>query len=210
LLSGRLFADDSPSFSQKGGMLPEGSHSFYLRTNDEFTSFSTFLAGYRYGLTNFFQLAVEGGVGIGVYIGAVVFHFKIYESPNRFFFIGFRSRNGFKYQDTYINFGNNNVLDDERLGFYFGQDLTFALRFGDNGKMAVYYTLYTLIDTDVQDGPPEVYLSPVHIGFEVRFGKRDRWSFAIETGYFFPINDVADTSWVNFPNLGNMGLYYSF
>ena len=209
-LTNGLFGEESPSFSQKGGMIPKGSHSVYLRTNDEFTSFSTLLAGYRFGMTDHFQFAVEGGIGIGVYIGAIVLHFKLYETPNDLFFIGFRSRNGFKYQDTYINFGKGNVLDDERLGFYFAQDLTFALRFGDNRKMAVYYTLYTLFDTDIQGGPLEIYFSPVHVGFEVRFGKRDQWSFAVETGYFFPINDVADTSWVNFPNLGNMGLYYRF
>ncbi len=204
-----LFSESSDDvyFSQKGGMHPVGSHSFYFRTNDEFTGFSTLLLGYRYGLSEYFQFAIEGGVGINTYLASIVLHLKLYESDSNFLFIGLRSRNGFKYQNVFIRLGNA-VLDDNRLGFFTAFDLTFALRLGSDKRFALYYSLYPMFDFDITGQPTEIYFSPIHLGYEVRFRKNPKWSFAIEAGYFFAVNDVPDTSWFNFPNLGNMGFYY--
>lgn len=49
LVDQEKYESEYPVFLQKGGMLRVGEHSFYLRTNDEWTGFSTVLAGYRFG-----------------------------------------------------------------------------------------------------------------------------------------------------------------
>jgi hypothetical protein len=218
-----LFAGDDKNliedyhyFSQKAGMIPYGSHSFYLRTNDEFTGFSTFFLGYRYGLSDFFQIGFEGGIGIQVYLASLVLHFKLFESPDYRFFIGIRNRSGFKYQNTYLELGKT-LLDDERLGFYIATDLTFAVRFGENKRRSVYFTVYPLFDIDVTGRPVEIYLAPIHLGYELIFKRNQNWSFAIEAGIFLALNDVPETNYfyisrnlkrVGFPNLANIGFYY--
>ena len=194
-------------FSQKAGMNPVGSHSIYFRTNDEFTGFSTLLVGYRYGLSEYFQFALEAGIGIQTYIGSIILHLKLYESDNNFFFLGLRSRNGFKYQDVFIELGKA-VLDDNRLGFFTALDLTAAFRPGNEKRHSLYYSIYPMFDFDITGRPTEIYFSPIHFGYEFRFRKNERWSFAIEAGYFFAANDVPDTNWFNFPNLANIGSYY--
>ncbi len=201
--------DPVTTYSQKGGMLEKGDHSFYLRTNDEFTGFSTLFAGYRYGLSNWFQFAIEGGIGIKVYIANLHLYFKIFESKNKFFFMGLRTRSGYKYQNTSLTLGSA-VLEDTRNGFYIAADYTFSFRFGDERRHSLYYSIYPLFDIDITGRPLEIYFAPIHLGYEFLFKKNRQWSFAIETGYFFPLNDVADTSWFNFPNLANIGFFYRF
>ena len=73
------YETNNPVFCQKGGMMRTGEHSFYLRTNDEWTGFSTFKLGYRYAVTDYFNIAIEGGASPipHVYIGALLLHFKI-------------------------------------------------------------------------------------------------------------------------------------
>jgi hypothetical protein len=209
LFSATLFAEESSYgyFSQKAGMNPVGSHSVYFRTNDEFTGFSTLLIGYRYGLTEYFQFSLEGGIGINTYIGSIVLHHKFFETRNQSFFIGLRNRIGFKYQDVYIKLGNA-VLDDERTGIFNAIDFTLAWRLGEDKRHAIYYSLYPFFDIDVTGRPVEIYFSPIHFGYEFRFRNNPKWSFAIEAGYFLAVNDVPETSWFNFPNLANIGFYY--
>jgi hypothetical protein len=210
--------DEEFSFSQKGGMIPEGAFQIYLRTNDEFTGFSTFLVGFRYGWFEKFQVGAEVGVGIKVYLAGIVTYTEFYESDNRRFFTGLRTRTGFKYQNTRIKLGNA-LLDDNRVGFYIATDFTAALRLGDDLRRVIYYTFYPFFDIDVRGYPIEIYLSPVHLGFESVFKRNHNWSFAYEAGLFFPLNDVPETSYfyihpnakgLAFPNLGNIGFYYTF
>ena len=94
-----------PVFLQKGGMLRVGEHSFYIRTNDEWTGFSTTLAGYRFGVSEAFNIAIEGGLSPipYVFIAAVLLHFKLYETPNKFFFL-------VKYWLFYNNLLINNFI----------------------------------------------------------------------------------------------------
>ena len=218
----------SPVFSQKAGMIETGTHSFYARTNDEFTSFSTLLIGYRYGLSDYFHIGVEAGVGIQTYLGSLITHIKLFESKNHRFFIGLRTRTGFKYQQTELSFKvqdesnpggpNDIIIDEDRLGISLAPDLTFAIRLGDDKRVALYYTLYPMFDFELRGGPTEIMFAPVHLGFEVRFKRNPSWSFALDMGFFFPLNDIPLENYVNmpkfnqiaFPNLANMGLYYRF
>ena len=211
--------NEYPVFSQKSGLLRPGDHSFYIRTNDEWTGFSTFFAGYRYGVSDAFNIAVEGGASPipHVYLAAVLLHFRLYETPGKIFFLGLRIRTGYRYQDSDFSgwgAGFENYLDLERNGIYLAGDLTAAFRIGKYKQFAVYYSIYPRVDIDFIDAANRVYFlfSPVMAGFEARFGRRMRWSFAVEGGYTFPIpwNAVPAGKWVNFPSLANLGLHYRF
>ncbi len=214
---------DNPVFLQKGGMLRVGEHSFYLRTNDEYTGFSTLFLGYRYGLTEYFNIGIEGGLSpiTHVYLAAVILHFKIYETPNKLFFVGVRSKFGYKYQDIDMTTGiwpsivGENYLNLQRNGFYFIPEFTYAFRFGNYRRFAVYHTIYPRFDFDFFDRENPVYVlfSPITTGFEVRFPKkRFGWTFAIEAGYAFPLpwNSIPAGKWVNFPSLANISFNYKF
>lgn len=214
----------NPAFMQKSGMLRANEHSFYIRTNDEWTGFSTFFSGYRYGINEYFNIAVEGGVSPipYVFLGAFLLHFKLYETPKKFFFLGLRTRFGYKFQyhtnEQWITmFGSafDNYLAVSRNGLYFAADLTAAFRFAKYKRMAIYYTIYPRFDFDFFDktNPVFVLFSPVMVGFEIRFPKkRMRWSFAAEAGYTFPIpwTGVPTGQWVNFPSLANVTFSYRF
>lgn len=212
---------ENPVFAQKGGMLRVGEHSFYLRTNDEWTGFSTIIIGYRYGVSKAFNIALEGGVSPipYVFLGALVLHFKLFETKNKLFFLGMRMRFGYKYQEhtdamweSILNV--KNYLGVKRNGLYFAADLTAAFRFGKMNQYCFYYSIYPRFDFDFFDKEYPIYIlfSPVMIGFEIRYGRQMRWSFAIESGYTFPIpwNGVPAGKWVNFPSLANVSFNYRF
>ncbi len=218
-----LHENEEPVFSQKGGMLRPGDNSFYFRTDDEWTGFSTIFLGYRYGVTDYFNIAVEGGIGLPeVYIFSVLFHFKVYETPNKFFFMGVRARFGYKYQNAdralfsanggYLGLGKNYLTIQDRYSFYFAPDLTVAFRFGRLKGNCVYYTIFPKVDFNIRGGQPYVLFCPVMIGYEVRFGHKMEWSFAVEGGYTFPIpwGSVPAGQWVNFPSLANVSVNYRF
>lgn len=209
VLSGYLQAQHEYNFGQKGGMIPKGTFQIYLRTNDEFTGFSTLLFGFRYGAFNKFQFAIEGGLGVNTYIIGLLTFTKLYESRSRTIFIGMRTRTGFKHQNTHIELGNA-ILDDKRTGFYIATDFTTAFRLGKEKRHVLYYSIYPMFDIDIKGNPLEIYFSPIHIGYEFAFKSNPKWTFAIESGYFFPLNEVPDTSWFNFPNLANIGFYHTF
>ena len=205
-------------FSQKGGMLLRGEHSLYLRSNDEWTGFSTFFLGYRYGATDFFQIAFEAGASAipHVYLGAVLTYWRFYESPNKFLFIGLRTRTGYRYQDSDfspngpVSIGNN-YLTLRRNGIYMAFDFTIAFRFGRDRRHTLYYSIYPRIDIDFVDSANRVYVmfSPVMLGYEFRWRRYPNWSFAIEGGYTFPLpwSSIPHGRWPNFPSLGNIGFY---
>jgi hypothetical protein len=212
--------NNNPVFMQKGGMMRTGEHAFYIRTNDEWTGFTTLLTGYRYAPNEYFNIAVEGGASVipHVYIAAAVFHFKIFESPKKLFFLGLRQHLGYKYQDsdfsTWTWLGDN-YLTLKRNGFYLISDLTASFRFGPYRRFAVYYTVYPRLDFDFFNLKEPVYFlfSPGMLGFEVRFPKNNfAWSFAAEAGYTMPIplNGVPAGKWVNFPSLANISFNYRF
>lgn len=215
---------ENPAFMQKAGMMRVGEHAFYLRTNDEWTGFSTFFLGYRYAVNEYFNFGVEGGVSAipHVYLAAIHLHFKIFESKNKFFFVGLRTRLGYRYQDSDFSGGiwpsivGDNYLTLRRNGIYFAPDFTAAFRFGKKYRRhALYYSIYPRIDIDFVDKYNPVYFlfSPIMLGYEVRFPKKNfRWSFAIEGGYTFPIpwNGVPAGKWVNFPSLANISFNYRF
>ncbi len=220
--SDELIFDDndfeiSPAFMQKGGMMHLGEHSLYLRTNDEWTGFSTFYIGYRYGVSEFFNIGFEIAASPipHVYLIGLQLNFKFYESPNKLFFFGLRTRTGYKFQDSdFSSWGEGwqDYLTLKRNGIYLALDFTVALRFGKDRQFSLYYTIYPRFDFDFVDTENPVYFlfSPIMLGFEVRFGKEQRWSFAIEAGYTFPLpwDSIEPGKWVNFPSLANMGLYY--
>ncbi len=219
----RKHEEENPVFLQKGGMMRVGEHSFYLRTDDQYTGFSTIFIGYRYGLTEYFNIAVEGGASPipHVYFAALLLHFKIYETPKKLFFVGLRSHFGYKYQDIDMTSGfwpsvvGDNYLNLKRNGLYMIYDFTAAFRFGKYRRFAVYYTVYPRFDFDFfdRDNPIYVLFSPVTTGFEVRFPKkRFGWTFAIEAGYAFPLpwNSIPAGKWVNFPSLANISFNYRF
>ncbi|MCP4602971.1 MAG: hypothetical protein GY847_21055 [Proteobacteria bacterium] len=207
-------------FSQKGGMLETGNHSVYLRTNDEWTGFSTLYLGYRYGFSDFFNLAVEGAASPipHVYIGSVLLYFRNYESSSKSLFFGTRTRLGYRYQDSdfsgdkWVNIVGENYLTLKRNGVFFAVDLTIAYRPGKVKRHALYYSVYPRIDVDFVDNEERVHFlfSPVVLGYEYRFRRNPNFSFAIETGYAFPIpwNSIEEGRWVNFPSLGNIGFYF--
>lgn len=215
-------APDGPRvpFSQKGGMLLPKEHSVYLRTNDEWTGFSTFFLGYRYALSDWVNIAAEGGISAipHVYLGALLLYLKLYESPDGFLFIGARTRTGYRYQDSdfsgdgWSNIVGDNYLVLKRNGMYFALDLTVALRFGYQRRSAVYYTLYPRFDVDFVDENDRIQLlfSPGMLGYEFRFKRNQQWSFAVEAGYAFPLpwDSIPAGQWVNFPCLANLGFYY--
>ena len=219
----KKYESENPVFLQKGGMLRPGEHSFYLRTNDEYTGFSTLFIGYRYGLTNYFNFGIEGGASPipHVYLAAIILHFKIYETPNKFLFVGVRSKFGYKYQDIDMTTGfwpsivGDNYLKLTRNGLYFIPEFTVAFRFGKYRRFALYHTIYPRFDFDFfdRDNPVYVLFSPITAGFEVRFPKkRFGWSFAVEAGYAFPLpwNSIPAGKWVNFPSLANISFNYKF
>lgn len=219
----RKHESENPVFMQKGGMMGAGEHAFYIRTNDEWTGFSTFLVGYRFGVNKAFNIAVEGGASPipHVYLASVILHFKLFETKNRFFFIGLRIRAGYKYQDSDFSVGlwprvvGNNYLTVKRNGFYLAPDLTFAFRFGPYRRFCLYHTIYPRFDFDLFNKEEAIWVlfSPIMAGFEVRFPKkRFRWSFAVEAGYTFPIpwNGIPAGKWVNFPSLANVSFSYRF
>lgn len=209
-------------FSQKGGMLLPGEHSIYLRTNDEWTGFSTFYLGYRYGVTGWFDIAVEAAASAvpHVYLGAVLTHWRLYESPGRRVFIGLRTHTGYRYQDSdFSSEGWQRVVGPDYLtvrrnGLYLAFDLTAAVRFGRDRRHALYYTIYPRIDIDFVDAANRVYVmvSPATVGYEFRWRRYPGWSFAIEAGYAFPVpwDSIEPGRWPNFPSLANIGFYYRF
>ena len=217
-----------PVFSQKSGMLRPLDHSFYFRTDDEWTGFSTIFLGYRFGAAEYFNIAVEGGIGLPqVYIASMIFHFKIYETPNKLFFMGLRARLGYKFQNAekvmysydkdgnslgYMGFGKDYLTIENRHSLFFAADLTAAFRIGRLKNQAVYYTIFPKLDFDLQGGQTYFLFCPVMIGYEVRFGKRFAWSFAVEGGYTIPIpwGSVPDGKWINFPSLANVSVNYRF
>lgn len=214
------YEKNNPVFCQKGGMMRRGEHLFYLRTNDEWTGFSTFKLGYGYAVTDYFNIAIEGGASPipHVYIGALLLHFKIFETQNKFFFIGARFRFGYRYQDSNFNVPEwepivgKNYLQLKKHTFYIIPDFTVSFRFGPYRRFAIYYTIFPRFDIDLEGGPTYIFISPIMAGFEVRFGYKMEWSFAIEGGYTFPLpwDSVPAGKWVNFPSLANFGFYYRF
>ncbi len=212
---------ENPVFLHKGGMLRVGEHSFYLRTMDEWTGFSTVYLGYRYGVSKAFNIAIEGAASPipHVYMANILLHFKLYESPKKFFFLGMRMTFGYKYQDSDFNawtaFGGRDYLYLKRNGFYFIPDLTVAFRFGKFRQYCLYYTIYPRFDFDLVDKVNPIYIlfSPVMAGYEVRFpSSRYDWTFAVEAGYTFPMpwNSIQKGKWVNFPSLANISFNYKF
>jgi hypothetical protein len=219
----REYETNHPAFMQKGGMMRPGESAFYIRTDDEWTGFSTVIAGYRFAPSEWFNIAAEGGASLvpNVYIAAVVLHFMFFETPNKLFFFGMRQQIGYKYQDSDFSapgwqvIVGKNYLTLKRNGFYLISDLTASFRFGPYRRFAVYYSIYPRIDFDFfnQDYPIFFLFSPVMVGFEVRFPKRAfGWSFAAEAGYAFPIpwNSIPAGKWVNFPSLANISFNYRF
>ncbi|MCG8568606.1 MAG: hypothetical protein MJB14_00565 [Spirochaetes bacterium] len=209
--------NEFPVFMQKGGLMRPGEHAFYIRTNDEWTGFSTFFFGYRYGVSDAFNIALEGGISAvpHVYFAALLLYFRLYETPNKFFFLGMRIRFGYRYQDSDFSTwgtGFTNYLTLQRNGLYLATDLTAALRFGKFKQFAMYYTIYPRVDFDFVDQDNRLYFlfSPGMLGFEARFGGRMRWNIAVEGGYTFPIpwNSIEEGKWVNFPSLANISLSY--
>ena len=209
-------------FSQKGGMLLPGEHSVFLRTNDEWTGFSTFYLGYRYALNDWFNLGFEAAASPlpHVYLGSFLMHFKLFESKSGLVFIGAKTHMGYRYQDSdfssdkWTGIVGNDYLVLKRNGMIFMLDLTVALRFGDFRRFAFYYTIYPRVDVDFVDenDRSQLMFSPGMIGFEFRFRKNPMWSFAAEMGYTMPLpfDSIPKGKWVNFPSLGNMGFYYRF
>ena len=215
-------AADPVVFSQKGGMLVRDENQVYLRTNDEWTGFSTFYVGYRRGLTDIVNPAVEIAASPipHVYLANLLLYFKLYESPNKRLFIGARTRTGYRYQDSdfsgkkWERIVNKNYLTLKRNGLLLALDLTVALRLGEQRRFAIYYTLYPRIDIDFVDNDDRVHVlfAPVVLGYEYRFRRHRMWSFAIEAGYAFPLpfDSIPKGRWVNFPSLANIGIYYRF
>ncbi len=211
-----------PVFSQKGGMLYPGDHSFYFRTDDEWTGFSTIFLGYRYAVNEYFNIAIEGGVGLPqIYLADIILHFKLYESVDRFFFLGIRARLGYVYQNTeefmfvdggYMGFGDDYYTIKNRHGLYFAADLTAAFRFGRYKSQNIYYTIFPKLNIDLVTGDLDVLFCPVMVGYEVRWGLKMEWSFAVEAGYTFPIpwGSVPAGEWINFPSLANVSVNYRF
>ena len=143
-------------FSQKGGMLLPGDHSVYLRTNDEWTGFSTFYLGYRYGVNRTFNIAVEAAASAipHVYLVGLLTHWRFFESADHRVFIGLRTRTGYRYQDSdfstpqWEGVVGEDYLVLKRNGVYLAADLTVALRFGQAKRHCVYYTIYPRADID--------------------------------------------------------------
>jgi hypothetical protein len=211
-----------PVFMQKSGVMRPGTHSFFLRTQDEWTGFSTFTIGYRAGLNPFVNISIEGGGSPipFVFLGTVMLHMKFYESPKKFLFVGSRVRFSYKYQDVRMvgpvwePVVGPDFLNLQRNGFSIAPDFTVAFRMGPMRNHSVYYTIYPRFDIDITTTPAQalhVYLSPATIGYEVRFGKRMRWNFAVEAGMSFPVfpTNLALEEWMNFPSLANVHLSYT-
>jgi len=219
--------NEYPVFSQKGGMLRPLDHSFYFRTDDEWTGFSTIFLGYRFAPAEYFNIAVEGGVGLPqIYLASMILHLKIYESPNKIFFTGLRGRIAYKYQNAekfmfaksgngeygYLGFGKDYLTIENRHSINIAADFTVAFRVGKYKEQCLYYTVFPKVDFDLTGGPIYVLFCPVMTGYEVRFGKFMEWSFAAEAGYTFPIpwGSVPAGKWINFPSLANVGVHYRF
>jgi hypothetical protein len=211
---------DLPRFSQKGGTLYQGDHSMYLRTNDEWNGFSTFYLGYRYGIHERVNVAVEAAAAAipHVYLGSLLFYFKVYETSDRFFFFGARTRTAYRYQDSdfsdekWHKIVGDNYLVLKRNGILMALDITVALRLGPGRRHAVYYTIYPRVDVDFVDNTDRAQLlfSPITLGYEFASGKHDHFSVAVEAGYAFPLpwNSIPAGQWVNFPSLANLGFYF--
>lgn len=221
--SSAVFSDTDPVvFSQKGGMLAPDENQVYLRTNDEWTGFSTFYVGYRRGLADIVNPAVEIAASPipHVYLANLLLYFKLFESKSKRLFIGARTRTGYRYQDSdfssekWERIVNDNYLTLKRNGILLALDLTVALRLGIEKRYTIYYTLYPRFDIDLIDERDRVHIlfSPIVLGFEFRFRNYRMWSFAVEAGYAFPLpfDSIPKGKWVNFPSLANMGFYYRF
>lgn len=221
-----VYEKNNPVFLQKGGMLRPLSHSFYFRTDDEWTGFSTIFLGYRFAPNEYFNFSIEGGVGLPqLYMANILLHFKLFETENRIFFLGLRARFGYKYQHTedfmnirdkdgvnlgYLGFGDKYLTIQDKHSLYFATDLTAAIRFGRLQAQSVYYTIFPKVDFNLRTGDADVLFSPVMIGYEVRFGRYMEWSFAVEGGYAFPLpwGSIPDGEWINFPSLANVSVNY--
>jgi len=168
------------------------------------------------------NISVEGAASLipHVYLGSLLVYFKIFESRDGFFFIGARTRSGYRYQDSdfsdekWHNIVGENYLVLKRNGMFFALDLTIALRFGSDRRVALYYSIYPRFDVDFVDDDDRVQLlfSPIVLGCEFRFRRNQNWSFAIEAGYAFPVpwDSIPAGKWVNFPSLANFGFYRRF
>ncbi len=209
-------------FSQKGGMLMPKEHSVFLRTNDEWTGFSTIYLGYRYAVNDWFNVGGEVAASAipHVYLAAFLMHFKLFESKSGLFFLGAKTHIGYRYQDSdfskdpWPGIVGDNYLVSHRNGMYFILDLTAAIRFGDFRRFAFYYSIYPRVDVDFVNASDrsQLMFSPGMVGFEFRFRKNPKWSYAVEAGYTMPLpySSVPAGQWVNFPSLANMGFYYRF
>ncbi len=203
-------------------MLLPGENQVYLRTNDEWTGFSTFYLGYRRGLTEIFSPAFEVAASPipHVYLASILLYFKLFETDDGRFFIGARTRSGYRYQDSdfsgkrWEKIVNKDYLTLKRNGMLLALDLTVAFRIGAERRFTIYYSVYPRIDIDFVDETDRLQFlfAPTVIGYEFRFRNNRMWSFAIEAGYAFPIpiNSIPKGQWVNFPSLANMGFYYRY
>lgn len=203
-----------PVFHQKGGMLNKGQWSFYFRTNDEYTSFSTLLLGFRLGHNKWFQTAYEGGLGISTYLFNYLMYFRVYSSKNDRFFAGLRLRSGYKWQSTDIDWFENDHIKTRRSSLYTAPELTFSFRVGKEKRHSIFLTTYFRFDYSFLKrqgySPWNIWAAPVHLGYEFRFKKHKNWSFAFDTGFYLPVNDIHPDEWINFPNLLNFGFYRVF
>jgi hypothetical protein len=209
-------------FSQKGGMLLPKEHSVFLRTNDEWTGFSTFYLGYRYALNNYINIGAEAAASPipHVYLASFLMHFRLFQSKSGLVFIGAKTHISYRYQDSDFSSGGlENIVGPDYLvtkrnGMLFILDLTVALRFGDFRRFALYYSIYPRVDVDFVDDADrsQLMFSPGMLGLEFRFRKNPLWSFAVEAGYTMPLpwSSIPKGEWVNFPSLANMGFYYRF
>ena len=220
------YESKNPVFSQKGGMLRALSHSFYFRTDDELTGFSTIFLGYRFAPSDYFNFSVEGGIGLPqLYLANILLHIKIYETKNKIFFLGLRARIGYKYQhsedfmfmkdkdgnDTgYMGLGKDYLTITDRHSIYFATDITVAWRFGRLKAQTIYYTIFPKIDLSLTENDIDVLFCQIMLGYEVRFGRWMEWSFEVEGGYTFPLpwGIIPDGKWINFPSLANVSVNY--
>lgn len=157
----------SPIFIGPGGIVPHGKVAFILKADTELPFYPAVFVGFRRGYGDLVDLGLDvGGIDTTFVLRA---HGKLslWESEDRNWFLGFRTRVEFKMQKQ--DFGPGFPFVDD-LGFTFIPEVSFARRFGERWQHVFYYAAFYYLDIDVRrDRPLQHFVMLAMLGYEYRF-----------------------------------------
>jgi hypothetical protein len=176
--------DRAPAYLGPGGILPSGTHAFFLLADTELSGYPAGFLGWRMGLGDLADVGLEGGGNDAALVARVHAKLRLWEPPGRRWFTGLRLRVEMKRHQQTFDSGTFRPIDD--LGLTFVPELSFALRLGAQRQHALSYAAFYYLDVDVRPGRGvEHYLLPAMLGWEMRFARR--FHLELDAGVFFEL-----------------------